>query len=622
MSSTSADQCSIHKVPLTMFLNVGTLATVNDPRLKRFMPLVQEYWTTINKCDVLFKNSVFKKFYTAHKNKVVGENLAVVKIFNFLISNRLFPNGPIIDIGAAPGFVTEKFANCDVPVTSFTSLDAAEKHLTRSQLNRYFQVIANKNVAFIDGNVFCLECLTELKDKSPNARYIVCDVGWPITYNENKYCRLDFIAPARNVISVFGESASLIFCKIQNFTMHLDFEFITKLLELPKAVFFVKPIGSWNGNHEIYVLITDAFKKNISHTLASLEIVLQQIICYRNFLIFTYSNNMGIKNILKILTPMSGALRLTNETVKVDFSCLAFIAGLSLIFESPIPFNEKKEGCFRSGNMEIEIMALIKCIIFRIEKIFNTCSNLKLDICFDGPRRPMMKNAEAQKRVKYLTPKQVFLKNLLHEEQSQIIAKFKDFDLSQTPCFAELKTTIAEAEADVIVCKGGEVSVTNDSDIILMSAIQQGSSYVVMCNVSEHCRIYDINDIRSDFDITSLYFYTLIAGNDYLPTLYSPVDTKKLYFNISKSVKTIKDIFVFLQQTKCVFKNDTNVNDCFVVLKEWIFAVTQFKEYLSSGDFTYLEYDLKNMYNIKNFTLKTILNVCEQIPETNEVLCC
>lgn len=606
------DECRYHGAKLKVFAPLGRGPFKIISVLEAEKEYVDIFHTSTIKCN----DSNFKKYFLSCKHRSDSANLAAIKIFYFLTYYGFLPKRHVLDIGAAPGYVTKCFSQVGIPVWVM-SLEEGEmrNHLQPAQLEHYRDVCRSELVSVVpgSGNVFCLDCLKSAKDASAEAAaaFIVCDVGWP---SESEH--LDSFAPLRNILDVFEDSIDLLFCKVQKFFNKLDYRIINRLLSLPYAVYFLKPAGSWLGNNEAYVLITGRLIKSNRATISNLVELFAQVAEYRKLLSIEYDRVMGIKNIFRLFSghfsdrmkSVSGEL-----AVNVDVSCLVHVVGYGVIDYIPFMLEDKVDNEFVSDGLRIDLVLLANSMLKKICSPFSDRTKLRVKMIFDGVNRPLMKAGENAKRTKTANDRQSFIRQMLKDASEDIKKALTDSQVNH-PKVIELSFVHASGEADCLVCKDADVTITNDSDIGLMACLQPNNpAHIIFCGFSNTVRVFDVEGAKRDLNIRALILFTIIVGNDYLPSLYSPTNPKELYGKLS-FVHTCKEVFELLQKTRCQFKSIAQTSDCRMHLSDWLEKVHRFVLYLESGDPAHLNYiSPSSPLAIKNYSLQTILSVYDDV---------
>jgi hypothetical protein len=287
---------------------------------------------------------------------------------------------------------------------------------------------------------------------------------------------------------------------------------------------------------------------------------------------------MGVKGLSSILTHYNRRRFAPVEsqengfTLALDVSCIFFKFAYSLD-------TEKCNGqfCFRDENIALDL-----------EDIVEKFANLTLTIndvqeivfCFDGSSRPQLKRHECEKRKKYENAKNRLIKKALNSKEFRFLLGKKFEQLYKNVIFKD-----ASMEADAILCQYSKI-VTVDSDIFMLSLFREKTISLFLLNKNQLPEIIEVDSFYKKNTITYV-LYSIIAGNDYLPTLYHAQNHLCL-FQLMENCVNLKDAYCAVKnkmRCKKIYNDFDSVNG---VVKEWLSRIGNYLKYIKTMDQSYL----------------------------------
>lgn len=312
---------------------------------------------------------------------------------------------------------------------------------------------------------------------------------------------------------------------------------------------------------------------------------------------------MGVKGLKKVLKseliPFMTDLDKNNEIVCIDVLGLIFAYCYSCIEEVRTPddsdTNEviRKRAFLVNDSFRMSLDSVTNLMAKTVGNICLKCAKIKL--CVDGDKRPFLKQEELRQRHKKTraNPKANFLKmaiqNFKMDFVKMIAEKLKNMK-------HDVEVIKSEYEADCIV-SSGTIIITTDTDIIMFAVFNDQVKYVGFSERGGVIRYVHIPTLKSKYNINQLIMYTFLAGNDYLPSIYSPQDPMKLFGKVTNNLcDSYGNIYKFLRKCNKPLKSKEEVEP---IVINWIDALSMYYMYLRTSNPLFIDKPTR-------FELKTI----------------
>lgn len=307
---------------------------------------------------------------------------------------------------------------------------------------------------------------------------------------------------------------------------------------------------------------------------------------------------MGIKGMTQIIVNLNERINgvlptkiLDYKHLSIDISCIFFKCSKIII---PCEFDDAIYFTFLGKS--INLTDTINEIIDIVGLIPNVN---EITFCFDGLKRPILKYHECKKRCKTQNNFYKIVKKSLNSHQLITILK-TEFEKK----YSKINFYIADMEADIAVSKYNKI-LTMDSDIIMLALFKPNISliYLLQRRYSNLVEI-EINEKVKMFR-NQLFLYSIIAGNDYLPTLYHCKDPIWL-FNFLEDCSSIKDAYLKIFNKIKPKVKYTSEEDVKNIVNEWMNRVKNYFKYVKYSDQKYLCYGNKKQPEITSCEKKIV----------------
>lgn len=246
------------------------------------------------------------------------------------------------------------------------------------------------------------------------------------------------------------------------------------------------------------------------------------------------------------------------------------------------------------------------CLDLLAEKICNAVCALKvprykLTVCLDGEKRPLMKKRENERRAKYADHKSKFIKRVVktYAEEVLELARAKGR-------LGEFEVLKNDFEADASVTEDADVALTTDGDVFLLG-LSVPRLEVTAFFKPKGMTFVNMEEARL-MGVSKFLYFSCIAGNDYLPSIYAPQDYPSMFAKMSNCSieQSYRSICTRLRPKKKLYKC---VDDVRPVVSRWLKCVRAYVKYVKSHDSRFLDDFEEDLESIKQCDPGTVL-VC------------
>lgn len=323
---------------------------------------------------------------------------------------------------------------------------------------------------------------------------------------------------------------------------------------------------------------------------------------------------MGVKGLKKVI---AGALSDTmigstsDEVLCIDMLGLLFACSHGLLVKSAEEDQSDKttsiNGYVLNNQFRLNIEAVCERILKHVSRIGTRFKTIKL--CVDGDKRPAMKQMELDRR-KLRTDssdRANFLKRTMQYHKHEFVHALRDLLLHKQH---DVQVITAAYEADCVVIDG-TIVVTTDTDILMFTLFTDRVKYVSFLESGGKLRFLSISAFKMMYGIDRILWYSLIGGNDYLPSIYCPACPNTLYQKTACSFFTsFENILKSVRNHNKVYRDKSQVQP---IVRMWLAALARYVAYLKTRNPEIIDVSM-DIWDIKKCDIFTVQRCLNDLP--------